>query len=190
MLRGTSLFRNPSRAIIGGIIVSLVMVLHVNYYGELHNWFSKDVILFSRLVFAFGHLLAAILYFRTMRFINESYTSYEEETDYGFSNVEKAQYRSEAGAMKLILTVRGLVGLLLHLQLYLPSESENEDKRHNAVPLLVVSLLGYISMYENAMFVHQFWYPGALKVSIYSAFLKLFPFDPPIQTHLPTSPPD
>ena len=112
----------------------------------------RQIIVSGRAIFFFGHILAYAVYRRVIWKINESYTSYRGENNYGYTNVEKAVIRDEAKRIWRILLFRAIVAAIIHYRFL-----------SWVTPLLVVSALGYGTLLNNKEYVSVFWNPFELK---------------------------
>ena len=113
---------------------------------------DRQIIVVGRAIFFFGHILAYAVYRRVIWKINESYTSYRGENDYGYTNVEKAVIRDEAKRVWRILLFRAIVAAIIHYRFL-----------SWVTPLLVVSALGYGTLLNNQEYVQVFWNPFHVK---------------------------
>ena len=91
-----------------------------------------------RAIFGMGHVLALLLHARVARYINESYTSYTSNNNFGYSNAEKAVFRAENWRVLMVLFSRGLLALVIHIHL--------KDSKYEPIPLIVCSVLGHTSV--------------------------------------------
>lgn len=112
-----------------------------------------------------GHLMAVILYYRVKSYIDNSYTSYTSENEFGYSNIEKAQFRAENKRISRILVARGFVGWGLYYLManfVLPLSSAALDP-YATMPIWITSFLGFETMVSNSIYIKCFWQPNAKK---------------------------
>jgi hypothetical protein len=155
-MESSSLFRHPSNAMMASIILSGI-IISLGICLESVSLFlaRKKVKLGVRAIFGMGHVLALLLHARVARYINESYTSYTSNNNFGYSNAEKAVFRAENWRVLMVLFSRGLLALVIHIHL--------KDSKYEPIPLIVCSVLGHTTLAENVLYVQAFWSPGQVK---------------------------
>lgn len=141
-----------SLGINGSKVWSVCLILVAAGYLAPNVLHDRQTLIIGRATFLFGHILAFLLYKRVIWKINESYTSYRGDNDYGYTNVEKAEIRAEVTRIYRVLLFRAILAGLVHY-LFLQW----------VTPLLVTSTLGFGTLLNNPHFVDIFWNPFKLK---------------------------
>jgi hypothetical protein len=118
----------------------------------------------AKIVNVVGHCVATVLYYRARDYIDQSYTSYTSGNEFGYSNIEKAQFRAENKRIARILITRGAVAWLLwYAMSTVAGDSLSFYSIFSSVPLWLSSLMGLHTMCDNFIYVKQVWYPGSKK---------------------------
>lgn len=151
--------RTTIRVVAYSLLVPVIVGVGSNTVG------SANVEKVAKLVSIFGHLLAVVMYYRVKSYVDNSYTSYTKGNDFGYSNIEKAQFRAENKRIARVLMARGFMGWALYAflanHMSLPSSS---SRPYVSLPIWITSLMGYETMVENFIYRTCFWSPNAKKV--------------------------
>ena len=121
---------------------------------------SRSLLIFAKAVSIVGHVIAVVLYYRVKAYINNSYTSYTSGNEFGYSNIEKNQFRAENKRINRILLFRGIVGWIMSIMTPTPL------KIYESIPIWITSLMGYETMAAFVLYVKLFWDPHQKKVPL------------------------
>ena len=140
------------------LVYGTILVVLVLLSSRLEEQKSSIMLQSAKAVSIVGHLTAVVLYYRVKAYINDSYTSYTSENEFGYSNIEKAQFRAENKRISRILLVRGLLGWMTSF--VMPASL----KAYESVPIWITSLMGYETMDAFVLYVKLFWNPNEKKM--------------------------
>ena len=136
----------------GSKTISVCMVwVSIGYLSPA--WLQeRQILILGRSIFFLGHLLAYRLFRRVIWRVNESYTSYRGNNEYGYTNVEKAEIRAEVTRIWRLLLFRAICAAIIHYNFL-----------NWVTPLLITSTLGYGTLLNNRHYVDVFWHFNFLK---------------------------